>query len=317
MGPPTSDPLVERVLSRRRVLSGSAALGALGVVGSLAFTACAGDGDDSGSGDGDGDDETTRQQRVLVSMIDAKSSLAAGEPARIALGVGDDRGALVRDAPPRLTFEILDADDRPVATDLVVERHDAGLPRAYFPLAFTPEAPGFYRAVTRIDGAMADAAFEVSDEAAIVIPRPGQPFPSIVTPTAANPGGVDPICTQDPPCPLHEVELTTVLGNGPVAVLVSTPAFCQTAICGPVLELLVAARGSAPDVALIHVEVFASAAEVETESTNATLAPAVEALQLPFEPCLFLVAADATVERRLDVIYDEVELREGLASIAP
>ena len=69
----------------------------------------------------------------------------------------------------------------------------------------------------------------------------------------------------------------TVLGTAPLAVLVSTPAFCQTAICGPVLDLFVAARDAHPDVTFVHVEVYQSASEVEASGPDATLAPAVEA----------------------------------------
>jgi len=60
---------------------------------------------------------------------------------------------------------------------------------------------------------------------------------------------------------------------------------------------------------------IASAEEVEQKGPEATLSPAVEALELPFEPCLFLIAADGTLQRRLDVIFDEVELANGLAQL--
>ena len=65
------------------------------------------------------------------------------------------------------------------------------------------------------------------------------------TPTFDDARGVDPICTRSPePCPFHDRTLTDVVESGePVALLISTPGFCQTAICGPVLELLMEARG--------------------------------------------------------------------------
>jgi hypothetical protein len=297
------------------LLRGAAALGVVGAVGGLGLAGCGSDNPDPDAAPGP-DDAASGSGRVLVSMTDAAASLAAGRESRLALGLGDERGTLVRDAPDTLTFEVQDTDGGSVAFGLEIARHDAGLPRAYFPLVVTIDQPGFYRAVTEVDGATVDAAFEVSTEGDIAIPQPGEAFPSVTTPTVADAGGVDPICTQDPPCDLHEIELTTVLGSAPVALLVSTPAFCQTAICGPVLDLFVAAQAAAPDVAFIHVEVFASADAVEAEGLAATLAPAVAALDLPFEPCLFLIGADGVLRRRLDVIYDEVELREGLDALA-
>jgi hypothetical protein len=289
------------------------ALGGLVAVGGIA--ACGGDGDDDETGADTGTSEPTESERVLVLMADSASSLVAGEPARLPLGVGDASGALVEDAPDTLTFRIEDVDGAEVEAGIEIARRDAGLPRAFYPLAFVAPAAGFYRAVTEVDGQPVDAAFEVPDPESVVIPRPGQPLPPTPTPTVSDARGVDPICTQDPPCALHEVDLEAALGTTPLAVLVSTPAFCQTAICGPVLDLFVAAQADAPDVTFVHVEVYESAAEVEAEGPDATLAPAVAAWQLPYEPCLFLVAADGTVAERLDVIYDADELAEALARL--
>lgn len=281
-------------------------------VGGLA--ACGGDDEPEGATDTTG--EPTESERVLVTMADSASTFVVGEAARLPLGVGDSSGALVEDAPETLTFTIEDAQSgEVVAEGIEVARRDTGLPRAYYPLAFTTPAVGYYQAISEVDGEPVSAAFTVAEPDTIVVPRPGQPLPPTPTPTVDDARGVDPICTQDPPCPLHEVDLGTALGTTPLAVLVSTPAFCQTAICGPVLDLFVAARDAAPDVTFVHVEVYASADEVEAEGPQATLAPAVDAWKLPYEPCLFLVAADGTVAERLDVIYDRDELAEALTRL--
>lgn len=301
------------VLSRRAVLRGSAALGLLTTVGGLGLVACGGDDDEVPTAySGEGED---LDALVLVSMV-AEGTVAAGAVARLPLGLGDSRGTLVKDAPESLTFTVRNAQSGTlVAEGLEVARHDAGLPRAYFPVELTVDEPGFYEATAEVDGSSVDAAFQVVAPDEVEIPRAGEAFPVVTTPTTADAAGVDPICTQEPPCSLHEVELTAVLGTEPVALLVSTPAFCQTAICGPVLDLFVAAREQFPEVTFIHAEVYASAEAVEADGLLASLAPAVEVLGLPFEPCLFLIAADGTLDRRIDVIYDEVELREGLTAL--
>ena len=57
----------------------------------------------------------------------------------------------------------------------------------------------------------------------------------------------DPLCTQDPQCPLHSVSLDQVLGSGkPVAVMFATPARCQTQYCGPVLDRAPRCDGAVP-----------------------------------------------------------------------
>ncbi len=289
------------------------ALGGLVAVGGLA--ACGGDDDDAGADDQDATTEASESALVLQLMADSASSLVVGEPARLPVGISDANGALVEDGPDTLTVAIQDEDGNEVEAGIEVAKRDRGLTRAYYPVAFTTPAVGFYRIVSETDGQPLEAAFEVRDPETLVIPRPGQPLPPTPTPTTADARGVDPICTKEPACPLHEVDLESVLGTAPVAALVSTPAFCQTAICGPVLDLFVEAAEATPDVTFVHVEVYESAEEVEAEGPDATLAPAVAAWQLPYEPCLFLVAADGTVAERLDVIYDADELAEALARL--
>lgn len=301
-------------LSRRTVLQGAAALGVVGAVGGLGLVGCGDDGE--GSGDGDpGRGRTGNSTLSLITLLNPAASLAAGTEARLPLGVADGRAALVDDSPAELTFAVRHVDGDVVADALPVARRASGLPHAYYPLTFTPPAAGNYVASVTVDGEDLEAAFTVSEEAAIVIPRPGEPFPSVSTPTVGAPGGVDPVCTREPACPLHDVDLATVLGTAPVALLVSTPAFCQQAICGPVLDILLGAREEMPDVRFLHVEVYRTAADVEEKGLQAALAPAVDALQLPFEPCLFLIAADGTLARRVDVIFDEDELRDGLVAL--
>lgn len=116
------------------------------------------------------------------------------------------------------------------------------------------------------------------------------------------------MCTRSEPCPFHTQTLTEALAvRRPVAYLVGTPAHCQTGICGPVLDLLVDASASFPDVEFVHAEVFA-------DPDGRKVAPAVGALGLDYEPVLFIVAADGKVRTRFDVIYDGAELRSALAA---
>lgn len=301
----TADPL----LSRRTLIVGAGALGALATIG---LGACSDD-----EAEADSPDEAVESDRAMVVMTDAPATLVVDEPGRIPLGLADSTGALLTSSPPALTVRVTDADGASVGEPIEVPRRDSGLERAYYPLSFTPPAAGFYRALAEVDGEPVDAAFEVSDPTTIVIPRPGQPMPATPTPTTIDASGVDPICTNDPRCALHETDLDEVLGTSSVAVLVSTPAFCSTAICGPVLDLFVAAADANPDVTFVHVEPYASGDRVREEGPSAdNLSPAVNTWELSFEPCLFLVDADGTIVERLDVIYDADELAAAVARIA-
>jgi hypothetical protein len=108
------------------------------------------------------------------------------------------------------------------------------------------------------------------------------------------------------------VTLTAAMGEGkPLALIIATPAFCQTAVCGPVLDVLLSHRDRMGDrVRMVHAEVYVNPEESLNETTEA-----VKAYKLPFEPVLFLAAADGTIRARLDNIFDEVEVGEGLDAL--
>ncbi len=298
---------VPHPLTRRAVLAGGLAL--------AVAAGCGGDDDAvTVDEDGGGGEGTTRS---LVAFFDGSSSLVPGRPQRAPFGIGDDRGALVTDVPDELLFTLRDRDGRAIGDPLPTSSHARGLPRAYFPVAVTVPGAGIYGVTTQIAGETIEAAFAVGRPEDVRIPGPGDPMPVVDTPTTADPRGVDPICTNEPPCPLHEVNLReAVAGKRPAALLVSTPAFCQTAICGPVLDFLLAERDAFGDrIELIHAEVYRDAGEAEEKGASATTAPVVEALHLTFEPCLLTIRSDGTVDRRLDVIFDTAELREALTAL--
>jgi hypothetical protein len=94
-----------------------------------------------------------------------------------------------------------------------------------------------------------------------------------------------------------------------IAFMVSTPAFCQTAICGPVLDLLVdRAKDLSATVEFVHAEVY-------TDDTAKTTTDAVQTYGLTYEPALFLALPDGTIQGTLAYTFDGVELDAELARI--
>ena len=116
-------------------------------------------------------------------------------------------------------------------------------------------------------------------------PTSGRLLPPFDTPTVDNHRGVEPYCTLTPkPCPLHDVTLTQALASGkPVAYMIGTPAHCQTGTCAPALEFLVKSHDRVGDaVVMVHADVY-------SDDAATTVAPAVTALGLEYEPVLYLV----------------------------
>lgn len=161
-----------------------------------------------------------------------------------------------------------------------------------------------------VDGSHADAAFEVADPKKVAVPVPGAAMIATPTPTAADPRGVEPFCTRDPVCPFHEISLDAALAEKrPLVALFATPALCQSATCGPVLDILMAEAPTFADrVRFLHVEIF-------SDSTGKVLAPAVKAYHLENEPFLFLAGADGKVRDRLDGPFDRSDARDYLSRL--
>lgn len=288
-------------VSRRQVLVGGAALAFL--------TACS-------SSDDSGDDATPSSTTggtggTLLVLLPQQGVLTTHGPQRVPVAVAGPDGVPVReDLPPR-TFQVRTDDGR--AVELDVDPHADGVPTPYYPVIFTPEASGVHEITVVGEEGFNAITFDIGDTTDI--PTIGQPMPPVDTPTPEHTQGVTPICTRDPACELHDVSLRQALSSGsPVAFLVATPEFCQVAICGPVLDLLIEALPDHPTIKGLHAEVYADP-RANADPTAAGLAPATEALHLPFEPTLYLVDASGQIVNRLDSVFDRAELRAALAEI--
>lgn len=256
---------------------------------------------------------TTSATSLALAQFFGGPMFVAGRPLRAPFGVADADGLLpVARTPKQLEVQLVAPDGADLGKPVVIaSRHDS-LPKAYFPLLATIDAPGIYTARTKIAGDTAEMQFQVYDAKDVQVIQLGSRLPALETPTVGDPRGVNPICTRDPACPLHAVTVAQALADGaPVALLVASPAFCQIAICGPVLEVLLKVRAEYPNIRFIHAEVYADPAK----DLN-TYAPVVGPLALHFEPCLVLADRAGMVVDRIDTIYDRSELRERLATVA-
>jgi hypothetical protein len=145
-------------------------------------------------------------------------------------------------------------------------------------------------------------------------PVPGQKVPAVRTPTVAAPMGASPLCSRRPkPCDMHAVSLDAALKNGlPTVVVFAAPAFCQTELCGPDVEIVqalaVAHRGKAN---FIHVEAYRGA----TQPGNGKLAPALEAFRFDTEPWLYLIDGKGVVSDRISGAFATSEVVSRLAKL--
>lgn len=281
------------MLSRRTLLAAGA--------GAVALAAC---GSRSSSG-GDARDGLN----LLVVTPEAE----AGRSSRLAFVLQDDEQEYV--TPKGVTLRFGPSQDR--FTSPVVQARvftDAAPAPPYFTVDAELAPTGTVWAQATVDGKRAVAPIMVVDARPGVVP--GQPMPSVRTPSPGDGAGVDPVCTRSPACPWHDRSLDQALTQGrPLAVLVATPAFCQSTTCGPVLDILLQAAPTVGDrVGFLHLEVYATR-PTGPEVTRTPLAPAVKALGLKSEPALFLVAPDGTVRDRVDGLFGATEAAQALQKL--
>lgn len=252
----------------------------------------------------------------LQALFSSNRSIAAGREERLPLGLLRD--GLAAGGVDEITVDVRDDDGTVIDTVTVGAMGTDGV-RTYFPVRTTLPAPGIYELATVIEGSEIVQFVQAFDPAEVMGFGAGEALPVVASPTEADPLGIERLCTRFQGCGFHGTNLADVVGTGQkIALLVATPAFCQTFWCGPILDDLIEAAPRHPDVLPIHVEVYANTDTVENNiaDPNIELAPTVVALGLDFEPSLYLVDGDGTIIRRLDHTIDPVELEAALAELS-
>ena len=119
-----------------------------------------------------------------------------------------------------------------------------------------------------------------------------------------------PVCTRTPPCPLHAISLDRAIASGrPTAVSFSTPLFCSSRMCGPVVDIV---RTLLPiyrkRVAFIHQEIWQDFAEKK-------MFPTVEEWRLDTEPWVFVVDGKGIIRAKFEGLMTMGEIESALQQI--
>lgn len=138
------------------------------------------------------------------------------------------------------------------------------------------------------------------------IPRPGQPAPKIHTPTAADVGGdLAKITTRIPPDTQNRVDYADVLGKEPILLLFATPQFCQSRVCGPVVDVAEQTKEETGDkAAFIHMEIY------KDNDPSKGVRSQVRAFNLPSEPWLFAINRNGDVSSVVEGAFGLEKLHE-------
>jgi hypothetical protein len=124
------------------------------------------------------------------------------------------------------------------------------------------------------------------------IPEVGEKAPLIHTPTPEDVGGdLSKITTRIPPDTQNRVDYADVLGKEPIILLFATPQFCQSRVCGPVVDVAEQVKQQYGDkAAFIHMEIY------NDNDPSKGVRPQVRAFHLPSEPWLFAIDRDGVIK---------------------
>lgn len=332
-----------RPTNARRLALGLAAAGAITVIA----IACGGGDDDGGGASTNVCDEASqvaRAQSEGYSPTVISSDLAIGQN-RFVLGLLDESGAPVAGADLTAQFcRFTGTDEATLESEvalsaITVERsfshiheggelhqHDVGHLGVYVSNIDFSSA-GLWQMFT--SGTVAGQEmeptpflFEVRETP--LTPAIGAPAPKSVQLTIDDVDEITDIDTSTPPNPeMHNMTIADAVTSGrPTLIVIATPAFCTSQICGPTKETVDALYPTYGDrINFVHVEPY----DV-VRARDGDCKPDLSACIVPFigedwglitEPWVFTVDADGNIAGKFEGVVGESELEESLQALLP
>ena len=169
---------------------------------------------------------------------------------------------------------------------------------------------------SRPDGASISAGVKVKVKETSATPSIGSAAPRSLNKTAGDVSDLAELTTDTDPDPdLYRLTVAEALDDGvPLLVGFATPAYCQTATCGPQVDVLKQMKDQyAGRINVIHVEVYDNPPEIRDAGIEAgRLTPVMAEWGLPSEPWTFVVDAEGIVRAKYEGFVGADELRDAM-----
>ena len=255
------------------------------------------------------DTSTTATAGTLKPVL-ATSEIVVG-PNRVALGLLENNVPIAdaTDTKVKVRYFKLNGNQATAAGEEEARYYGAGLgPRGTFivhPTFDTAGTWGFEVEATRPGQAPTTQRLSVNVVPESSAPTIGEDAPQSKTPTVRDVADLTTITSDSQPEPkLYQMSVVEAVTSGkPSMILFATPGFCQTAVCGPGVDVLNKLSETFGDkVNAVHVEVY------QLPYTGKVV-PAMEEWGLPSEPWLFLVDENGKITGRYEggITFEELE----------
>ena len=269
------------------------------------------------------------QDGPAIIPVLASSELAQG-PNRFLFSLTDRQGGLL--AAPDVTVTLRFYDDQADPEAVAFEADSRFLwaiedVRGLYAADVTFPHAG--RWGTRFDATFPDgrtqtvrADYDVSETTST--PAIGAPAPVVDSPTAADVGGDLGLISSDPEPVGRFYELSigdAIAAGAPAIIAFVTPAFCQSATCGPTLDKIKVVVAGHPEVNVVHVEPYLMHVRdgylqpLLSEDGQLQAAPWTTIWGLRTEPYVVVIDAHGDVRAKLEGAISVEELEAVIAAL--
>lgn len=246
--------------------------------------------------------------RVVFTLTDSSGQKQVAGPGRtLTIGYHGPKGETIAPAPQTFIWAI-------EGVNGVYVGHATFASAGQWTADFSTEAPGSAREATTF-------GFDVRDRIDVV--SPGDPAPSVDTPTLADVGGDVAKISSDtkPVTRFYETsEADALAARKPFVLIFATPKFCQSATCGPTLDKLKPVAAAHPEMTFINVEPYKLAfadggLQPVMTGNDLTPVPATLAFKLSTEPFVFVVGADGKVSSSFELVFSPEEIEAAIQQV--
>ena len=209
----------------------------------------------------------------------------------------------------------------PVQTALALFRPFPLVERGLYSTSVTFDRPGRWALQANVLGSdgqpkRARLYFDVPERS--VAPAPGSAAPPSDSKTAADVDSLSQLTTgSEPDADLYRVSIADAVESGlPAVIVMASPAFCISAVCGPQVEVLSELKDEfAGQANFIHVDFYDNPDEIQGDLSRAVISPTVREWRLPSPEWTFVIDRRGVIADRFEGFSTLEELRQSLLGV--
>ena len=172
--------------------------------------------------------------------------------------------------------------------------------------------------LTQSDGSLGPATTRVQVQEQSLTPAIGASAIRSENKTSKDVSDLEELTTDTDPDPnMYSITIAEALDqNKPLLVTFSTPAYCQSATCGPQLGVVKDLKSShSSDMNFLHIEVYDNPDEIQGDLTRGKISPTLVEWGLRTEPWTFIVDAEGLVQAKFEGFVGPVDLEPAIQAV--